>query len=319
MTRKQMRPALNRKPPLTITRILAWADDYKRRVGRWPNHLCGRIRWTEETWLGIDSSLRTGHRGLTGGSSLANVLYLHRGVRSPGNVPPLDEREILRWARAHFRRTTKWPSLYSGAVRDAPGETWCAIDLALSRGTRRLAGGSSVAQLLADAGIKPNHLRQPRLTTKQILNWADAHFERHGEWPARNSGPIAESPLEKWSMVDKALKEGRRGLRGGSSIAAFLNRHRGLYKGKSRRPKRIRESDRLRNDEILAWGRMYRRCIGNWPNRDSGRVNGVSGLTWMMIDSALKRGNRGLAGGSSLSKLFQLPARRAQPEVPAAR
>ena len=104
MTRKQRRPAFYRKPTLTIPRILAWADDYKRRVGRWPNHLCGRIRWTEETWLGIDSSLRTGHRGLTGGLSLANILYVHRGVRSPGNVPPLDERAIrFDEGKAHFR------------------------------------------------------------------------------------------------------------------------------------------------------------------------------------------------------------------------
>lgn len=61
--RKRRRILRYRKPDLTIARILAWADDYKRRIGRWPNHSSGRIRPDDETWLAIDAALRHGNRG----------------------------------------------------------------------------------------------------------------------------------------------------------------------------------------------------------------------------------------------------------------
>src|SRR6266478_7528512 len=124
-----------RKSVLTVDQILAWADDYHRRIGTWPHHFSGRIRWTEETWLGIDAALRQGGRGLSGGSSLARLLDAQRGVRNSGNLPPLDDRQIPRWAREHFQRTRRWPSLNSGVIRGTKEETWNAVDLALNRGT----------------------------------------------------------------------------------------------------------------------------------------------------------------------------------------
>ncbi len=303
MPRKRRRPTY-RKPHLTVAQILAWADDYKRRIGRWPTHSSGRIRWFDATWLGIDASLRHGHRGLPGGSSLANLLFVHRGVRNPGNVPALTTKDIVRWARAHLARTGSGPSEGSGAVADVPGESWSAIDQALRRGTRGLPGRSSLAKLLAAAGVKQHLKRQPRLTTKQVLAWADAYFHRHGEWPASKSGRIAEDPFETWMGIDRSLRFGRRGLPGGLSLPKFLDMHRDLFRGKSRRPKKIRDSERLNVADILAWGKQHFQRTGRWPNRDSGRVRGRRGQKWSAIDAALKAGNRGLPGGSSLAKLF---------------
>ena len=37
-----------------------------------------------DTWLHVDDALRCGIRGLPGGSSLAHLLFVHRGVRSIG-------------------------------------------------------------------------------------------------------------------------------------------------------------------------------------------------------------------------------------------
>src|SRR5262245_50176790 len=123
MPRKRRR-LMYRKALLTVPQILAWAEDYKRRLGTWPHHFSGRIRWTEETWLGIDTALRTGGRGMSGGSSLARLLSTHRGVRNSATLPPINETQIVNWARAHFKQTARWPTLYSGAIRNAPGETW---------------------------------------------------------------------------------------------------------------------------------------------------------------------------------------------------
>src|ERR1051326_6115673 len=53
-----------RWPTWTIERILALADAYKEKYGKWPNKSSGRINDTEpDTWTGIDIALRVGNRG----------------------------------------------------------------------------------------------------------------------------------------------------------------------------------------------------------------------------------------------------------------
>jgi hypothetical protein len=53
------------------------------------------------------------------------------------------------------------------------------------------------------------------------------------EWPATESGPVADSPGETWCGIDNALEKGRRGLPGGDSVAALLARHgRKTYRGR---------------------------------------------------------------------------------------
>src|SRR5207302_1839998 len=118
---------------------------------------------------------------------------------------------ILTWADAHHRRTGAWPRHDSGAIPEAPGETWEAVETALSRGQRGLPGGSSLAQLLAaERGVR-NKARLPPLTRKKILRWCDAHHSRTGRWPTQASGPIPEAPGETWLGVNHALSEGLRG------------------------------------------------------------------------------------------------------------
>ena len=46
-------------------------------------------------------------------------------------------------------------------------------------------------QLLSARRGKPNPLRLPPLTEKQILAWADSYFAAQGKWPGAKSGPIA--------------------------------------------------------------------------------------------------------------------------------
>lgn len=63
--------------------------------------------------------------------------------------PPLINEKILKWAEHQYRVTGSWPNCNSGAVVDVPGETWAAINAALSKGQRGIPGGSSLAKLLA--------------------------------------------------------------------------------------------------------------------------------------------------------------------------
>ncbi|HEX4613032.1 MAG TPA: hypothetical protein VH092_32885, partial [Urbifossiella sp.] len=210
-------------PPLSEAEVLAWADAHHARTGHWPNRRDGQIPGTRgESWSGMESALVRGRRGLPGGASLAQLLADHRGVRNPSRPPRLTSREVLAWADAHHARTGHWPTATSGAVEGVPGETWCAVDTALAGGARGLPGGDSLARLLVCRCGKPAVAPRRPLTPEQILAWADAHHARTGRWPGKGSGPIGDAPGETWRAMERALREGRRGLPGGSSLPRLL-------------------------------------------------------------------------------------------------
>lgn len=68
-------------------------------------------------------------------------------------------------------------------------------------------------------------MRRRPLTEEQILRWAGAHHRRTGKWPSRDSALIDGANRDTWCAVIQALKKGRRGLKGGSSLAKLLKKH----------------------------------------------------------------------------------------------
>jgi hypothetical protein len=284
-------------PPLTEGQILQWADAFHEHTGTWPTAGSGPVAEAPgETWLAAHMALRQGHRGLAGGSSLPLLLADQRGVRNGTSLPNLTVPQILAWADAFHERTGNWPSRRSGPIPEAPGETWNAVDHALTRGSRGLPGGASLAELLAgERGVR-NQSSIPNLSRKQILAWADAHQRRCGQWPTQKSGPITESPGDSWGAVDLALLNGSRGLRAGSSLARLLAQYRGKRNRKALPP--------LSKKKILAWADKHRERTGDWPNLSSGPVVDAPGEQWEVIDTTLRQGGRGLPPGSSLRKLL---------------
>lgn len=297
MPQKRRRRSAGSRPELCIPHILAWADAYHKSTGKWPNLNCGPIKGEEETWRRIDSALRIGLRGLRGGTSLARLLAECRGVRNQGALPPLTHQQILAWVDAHRRRTGSWPTSESGELFGQPGETWKGIDHALRLGMRGLPGDSSLSRLLEQRRGIRNLQGLPRLTTEQILIWADEHFRRTGAWPMSKSGPIPHTRGETWSGVNAALRSGRRSFRGGSSLARLLARERGV-----RNPK---APPALSVKQILQWADDHYRRTGAWPTRQSGPIPQALGETWSMVDRALCNGHRGLRGGLSLYRLLE--------------
>jgi hypothetical protein len=149
-------------------------------------------------------------------------------VQNPRDLPRLTDDQILAWAEAHRERAGRWPSLKSGAVIDAPEETWARVQSALHFGLRGLPGGSSLARLLQTARGASNLTERPRFSEEEILRWVDAHYERTGHWPTPDSGPIPESICgDTWGAVEAAIRLGARGLPGRSSLARLLQRERG--------------------------------------------------------------------------------------------
>ena len=161
------------------------------------------------------------------------------------------------------------------------------------RGFKEVAVVERSSEAGSPPSRRPKHYRlhKPPLTIPQILAWADAHHTRTGRWPTSKSGPVCVGSGENWSRIDSALRYGRCGLSAGSSLRTLLGEQRGF------RP-------RLTLELILAWADAHRERTGEWPVVTSGAVHGVVGETWIAIDRALRRGSRGLPGGSSLPKLL---------------
>jgi len=239
-------------PRLTKQQILRWSDEYHDRMGHWPNRRSGTVDpATGETWATISDALYAGSRGLPGRTSLAALLAEHRGVRNKQPIeaaeslpplallaehrgvrnkqalPSLTIRQILVWADAVYCRTGDWPRRDSGPIAEAPGETWDGVSAALTKGLRGLPGGSSLPRLLAARRGIRNRVAPPTLTIKQIVGWADAHYEATGRRPTASSGIIADATdQETWRAIDNALRAGRRGLPGNSSLAQLLDAYR---------------------------------------------------------------------------------------------
>jgi hypothetical protein len=213
---------------LSVRQILGWADAHRAWEGEWPKANSGPIPEAPgQTWNAVNLALRDGHRGLPGGSSLSRLLARRRQRR---RYQRLTTGQVLRWADAHQARTGRWPGQKSGAVPGAPGLSWRGIDDALRLGLRGLAGGSSLARLLArERGVRNVACLCP-LTVGQVLAWADAYHIRTGCWPHAGCGPVDEAPGESWAAVNMALYKGRRGLPGRDSLAKLLDRSR-RYKG----------------------------------------------------------------------------------------
>src|SRR3569623_1225783 len=97
-------------------------------------------------------------------------------------------------------------------------ESWGAIDMSLRVGGRGLAGGSSLARLLARERGVLDKQDMPRLTLRQILAWADHYHEHTGHRRTDASESQLTMNGERWPTIDAALRGGYRGLSGSESL-----------------------------------------------------------------------------------------------------
>src|SRR6266852_4356970 len=107
-------------------------------------------------------------------------------------------------------------------------------------------------------------LRRRALYIWDILKWAERHRAEAGTWPTSYSGHIIGVTAETWSMVDKALRQGLRGLNAGSSLARLLAERRGVRNCQALQP--------LTEVKILEWVDAYHKQTGTWPIADSGTI-----------------------------------------------
>lgn len=285
------------KRELSLKEILAWADAFHARRGRYPNQYDGPVGQPGvTTWSAVSQALRKGQRGLPGGSTLAYLLRDLRGVRHRTYPPRLTIAQILRWVGAYYREHGEWPKHESGVIPGTQQETWLAVESALRDGSRGLKGGASLARLLeARRGVR-NRMALAPLSHAQILAWADRHHVRTGCWPVSASGPVAGSRVETWDAVDACLQLGHRQLPPGGSLARLLAEHRGVRNSHA--------PPRLSVEQILTWADAHKARGGAWPTEDSGPIADAPDETWGAVNAALIAGNRGLPGGDTVARLL---------------
>ncbi len=287
------------RPELTVEQVLAWADDYHKAHGCWPKASSGRVVGASiNTWSNINSLLKSGRRGLPGGSSLIRLLAEHRGRPDGNRFPALTVEQILTWADDYQKTHGCWPNVKSGRVSGAPSNTWRSINSLLKSGRRGLPRGSSLVRLLAEHRGRPMGNRLPPLTVEQILAWADDHHEAQGCWPAPSWSRVAGAPTNIWNNINTKLSVGGRGLPGGTTLVRLLAQYRG-------RPLRIgQKRPELTIALILRWADGYHKAHGRWPKQGAGLVTGTSSDTWDNISKKVAEGGRGLPGGSTLARLL---------------
>jgi hypothetical protein len=284
-------------PRLTTEHIKGWVTAFYDRTGEYPTHLSGEILGTNgETWGGVDAAMKTGSRGFDGDYSLARLLEDEFGVRNVKNPPRLTKELIRGWILEHHTKLGNYPTSASGIIAGTNDETWQAVNLALWIGRRGLPGGSSLAQFLEEEFRVRNRGNLPQLRRTHIRAWIMEWYKNKCKYPTRNDAEIPGSNGETWSGVDDALRTGRRGLLGGTSLAQFLEEE---FKVRNRL-----RSLPLRLNQIKQWSMAWRERTGTWPSTKSGEVPEADNLTWQIVDKALRRGSRGLPGGSSLAQFL---------------
>ncbi|HWL94329.1 MAG TPA: hypothetical protein VNT79_12425 [Phycisphaerae bacterium] len=288
-------------PQFSEKQIIKWARVHFERFGRFPSMLAGQVIGAPDglKWSNVNDSLMKGRYGLPGGETLRALLRRTVGMTRRMYKPVLSVDDIIAWGCDHFSRTGKWPTVNSGKVLAAAGETWSGLNSALGEGMRGLPGKSSIAKLFNPLVGPSRKYQKPPLDQKRILQWAHAHRKRTGKWPASNSGSIPEAPGESWFGVHGALVTGKRGMKPGrDSLSKFLHRHVGKRPGK---PRRI-----VRQQEILRWADEFHRQQGRWPSLASGLIPGQAhALSWEQVDRILHRdgGEKGRRWG--LAKLLE--------------
>ena len=301
---------------LAIAEILEWADAYQERTGAWPDSESGDIPESPgDEWSDVQHALVWGGRGLDGASSLLKLLAEQRGVSRNLHSPELTFPQVLSWADTFHACNGRWPTRFSGPVGAAPGENWRSIEMAIRFACRGVPRGWTLTRLLSQKRTKKDLARRPRLTEKQILEWADAHWKETGMWPNPRSGAVAGAPGENWASIQQCLRLGLRGLRGGRTLLSFLRSRRTVVPQPKPR--------RLTAERILSWADAHCARTGRWPTARADPIPESPGDNWRIVSEALYAGTRSLPGGSSLSQLLNeqrgAPARFRRPKLSYAR
>lgn len=328
--------AHRREYPITESMIIAMAKLYRARhpERQWPNinsgpidpeivfEVTGSHDWQPENWELLDQNLSRGDRGLPSGGSLKTLLEQN------GCHYNLTKQMIVAFASKLHEKWAKegryeWPTgnddtpIPHEIVAEVTGdplwqvETFKKIDTVARVGQRGLQEEKSVTAIIREAG---GHYD---LTEAMILEMARLCRAEHDkkQWPWQGSGPVPRhivvkatgNPFwrnEDWGQINATMRTGGRGLPRAITLPNFLAENQCDY-------------NLVRNNLLLkilqtykarGYGRPQKNTKPNKIPHDI--IKEVTGdenwqeETFAGFNKALSNGNRGFAGGSTLSKFI---------------
>ena len=168
-----------------------------------------------------------------------------------------NRHRYLRWLGRELglRRPTDWYRVHVDDIKAHFGEGLCGL--------------WSLYELLSDFLPQLDWDRQNRskpLGVDQILQWADAFFAEHGEWPMCSSGPLRE-PIRPGLPSTTACGVVFAACLAAARWPSSWQKHRGVRVG--------RTPPRLSEDQVLAWADAYFAAHRKWPARASGPIAGT--------------------------------------------
>jgi hypothetical protein len=278
---------------LTEEKILLAAEKYYLQTGKWPTHadnLQGSVPdMPDETWNIIDQSCRRGGRGLAKRVSLAKLIKpLKEKYGFAVEKEDLTEEKILASAEKYYLQTGKWPGAHTiDPVPDMPNVTWSAIHQAGSLGTRGLAKGRTLSEILKPLKEKYGFaIEKEDLTEEKIIESAEKYYLKTGKWPTTDDttkGNVPDMPNETWNRINEAGQRGYRGLTKSRTLSEII------------KPLKVKYGYYLNEDKIQSSAEKFYLETGNWPTRDTkDPVPDMPNDTWRNLDHAISDGLRGL-------------------------
>ncbi|MFW5705089.1 MAG: hypothetical protein ACOCXG_04585 [Nanoarchaeota archaeon] len=131
-------------------------------------------------------------------------------------------------------------------------------------------------------------IRGITLTESIILNEIKKHKNQYNEWP-KSTTRKGECAGFRWPTIDLSLRYGRLGLKSGKTLSELVEKISG-------------ESNKLTIEFLKKEIKQFFKKYNKYPTQYS-KEKLSDGSTWRAINSALRRGNRGLKGDSSLAQL----------------
>lgn len=218
---------------------------------------------------------------------------------------------ILTSAFLHKEQTGSWPHKGSGIITTGAlkGKNWATVDHDIENGKIALQSDArSLSELLTPYKLIENltlddilfdepMLNQNTLHIEDILKAAQQYFDATCRWPNCNDFEIIRTGVlegETWGRIDKALRDGLRGLPGGSSLSKLLIEN-GI-------------GNAMNANDVLEGAKLHHKTYGSWPSSSDTtpiKIGKLKGKNWKAIDTAFHRGYFELPTGTTLSQFLR--------------
>ncbi len=252
-------------------KVIEQAKKFEEMAGRLPTREDGPLPdYPDTTWEVIED----GFLAYAGARTTLEKILIEAGLKE-GDLN-LSEDLIYSHALLFLKKHKRWPSVISGNVVTMPGEKWMNWQAALQAGVRGLPKDSSLFQSLKGKTVEQ----------------AKKFEERAGRLPTREDESLPDYPDVTWEMID----DGFLANQGYRTTLEKVLIEAGLKEGE------LNLSENLIFDHALLYLQKHRR----WPKQNSGDVETLKGERWgASLNNCLRKGRRGLPGGSSLPLLIK--------------